>query len=153
MITTDDIASIMDAIWQSLFGAELTYLGSEHAPGPLTEGQGSLVGVVQITGVWEGSVMVECDSSLARDAAGAMFGMSGDDVGSEEVHDALGELANMAAGNIKSLLPAPAWLSLPTVTQGVELGVSIPGSPPGDSAAFESDGRHITVSVFQREGD
>lgn len=145
-ITHDELRSIMDAIWQSLLGSGLTAAeGTSGAPRP------RVVGRVEITGGWEGVVTIDCDAELAADVAAAMFGLEDGDAAPDEIRDALGELANMAGGNIKSLLPAPSQLGLPTVSDDVE-----PGSVPDDagplhSVAFEVDGKHLLLNVFEVE--
>ncbi len=44
-----------------------------------------------------------------------MFSQTEDNSTFEDIQDALGELANMMGGNIKSLLPVPSTLSFPVV--------------------------------------
>ena len=44
-----------------------------------------------------------------------MFAADEDSLGLEEVQDALGEISNMIAGNIKPLLPGASRISLPSV--------------------------------------
>jgi chemotaxis protein CheX len=53
--------------------------------------------------------------TAARNVAAALLGVDLDDVTPEDVRDALGELANIIGGNVKSLMPEPAALSLPVV--------------------------------------
>jgi len=60
-------------------------------------------------------VVVRCSAAAARNAAAALLGVELDDVTTEDVTDALGELANIIGGNVKSLLPEPCALSLPHV--------------------------------------
>ena len=58
-----------------------------------------------------------CRSSLVLHGAGCRD--------ESEVVDALGEIANMVGGNVKSMLPGPSTLSLPSVVQGQ---LSVPGT-------------------------
>ncbi len=121
MVTADEMRSIMGAIWEGLSGGGLPELPTaddlhQARDGAALEGRPRLVGRVEITGEWEGAVTIDCEAELAARIAGAMFGVPGGTSEPEEIHDALGELANMAGGNLKSLLPAPSRLSLPTVS-------------------------------------
>jgi len=43
--------------------------------------------------------------------------MPAEEVTSDEIGDALGELANVLGGNVKAMLPAPSTMSLPTVSE------------------------------------
>lgn len=71
---------------------------------------------VSVSGAWTGHVLLGCTSEAAKQVAAAMFGMLADEVSLDEVGDALGEVANVLGGNIKSLLPQPSTLSLPQVS-------------------------------------
>lgn len=73
---------------------------------------------VQVSGAWTGSVLVSCSEAFAGYAAASMFESTVDDLGPEDISDALGEIANMIGGSVKSLMPEPSQLSLPLVTFG-----------------------------------
>lgn len=110
----------------------------------------SLTGTVQITGDWNGAVMVECSDRLARQATATMFGMEIDEVTEEDVHDTVGEIANMTGGNLKSLLPGSCQLSLPTVTSGIDYEHSVRGSRVVERVAFDAVGESLVVTRIER---
>ncbi|MGC8462078.1 MAG: chemotaxis protein CheX [Acidimicrobiales bacterium] len=141
-ITQDELRSIMEEIWRSLLGSGLT---EADADGGISGKH--LVGRVDITGGWEGAVTIDCDAELAGALAAAMFGLEGGDAAPDEIRDALGELANMAGGNIKSLLPEPSQLGLPTVSDH-EASQPPAGHEPVHRIAFEVDGKRILLNVF-----
>jgi CheY-specific phosphatase CheX len=72
-------------------------------------------GCVGLSGAFEGSVVVGCSPELPRRVARYLFGEDGE----ESAGDALAELANVLAGNLKALLPgdqeSPLHLSAPRV--------------------------------------
>ena len=103
-------------------------------------------------GPWEGTVSVECPAPLAAAAAAAMFGVAADDLGPEEIDDALGELANMTGGGLKALVPGSSTLSLPTVVEGVSYTVSVPGSSLVREVPLACDGMPFVVRVHERRG-
>ncbi len=146
MVTRDELRSIMDAIWESLATDGLPQLPADDGSGgEAPDGRPRLVGRVEITGQWEGAVTIDCDAELAARIAAAMFGMEDGGAEPDEIRDALGELANMAGGNIKSLLPAPSQLSLPTVSDHA-------GEAAADAVhavSFDVDGMRITLSLMQ----
>ena len=154
MVTRDELRSIMDAIWESLAGDGLPELpadgdgagdgGTGASSGP--DGRPRLVGRVEITGQWEGAVTIDCDAELAARIAAVMFGMEDGGAEPDEIRDALGELANMAGGNIKSLLPAPSQLSLPTVSDPSEEAAD---ADAAHSVSFDVDGMRIMLSLVQ----
>lgn len=103
---------VAEEVWASMLGMSLT---GEPEPPP-APGSPTVTGTIEIGGAWEGKVDVRCSEALARRAAAAMFGMAPEDVTEAEIADALGEIANMAGGNLKALLPSGSKLSLPHVT-------------------------------------
>lgn len=104
-------------------------------------------GCVQVTGAWEGAVLVFCAEELAGAFAAAMFGTPAQEVTDDEVRDALGELANMVAGNVKAQLPSQTQLSLPTVVRGRDLSVDVPGATIETAAGFRCAGLPFSVCL------
>lgn len=110
LLELDDLITITQDVWSSFLDLELTAVPVDSAP---LSGD-VLTATVRISGAWEGSVRLECMPDHAVAAAAEMFAGAGAGVGAEAL-DALGELANVVSGNVKSLLPAPSVLSIPTV--------------------------------------
>jgi chemotaxis protein CheX len=117
----EEIMSVAGDIWLAVLGLPL----SASAPGrDALSPDDTLTGSVAIDGAWHGTISLQCSGHFAKRAASLMFGMDAAEVGSAEVHDALGELANMVSGNVKALLPGPCRLSLPSVAPGpIELSL------------------------------
>lgn len=117
--TEEDLRIIAEQVWASYLDLDgespLVLLPPEK---PSSEVSAS----VSMTGAWQGHVVVRCSATAARNAAGALLGLGLDDVTVEDVTDALGELANIMGGNVKSLLPEPCALSLPHVLISGESG-------------------------------
>src|SRR5262245_9205552 len=113
----------------------------------------TLTGCVQITGAWEGAVILHCPSPLARKAAAIMFEMDAEAASDDEVKDALGELTNMIGGNVKAQLRQPSRLSLPSVTEGADYSVTVPGSRPLTKVTFDCDGQVMSVTLLIRDRD
>ena len=68
----------------------------------------------------------------------------------DEIRDALGEVANMTAGNVKALVESYCRLSLPMVAEGSELAISIPGSKVVAQANFDCGEDPLSVEVFEK---
>ena len=111
-INREQIADIARSVWASCLG--LTLRDLEISESAATDDRHSASATVQISGSWNGSVILSCSAPLARKAAAAMFELAEDDLDDGEVADALGELVNIIGGNLKCLLPEPSQLSLPT---------------------------------------
>jgi chemotaxis protein CheX len=135
------LGPIVTDIWATILDLELEPIDSESLPAETRV----LTGCVQITGDWDGAVTLECSEALARRASAIMFGLDETDLSDEDLHDTVGELTNMTAGNVKATLAGSCSLSLPSVTSGPEHRVSIPGTRVLERLAFAC-GEHLLVA-------
>lgn len=146
--TTIDAAGIEEIvaeIWESMLG--LTIEPAEA----VSDGGRELRAAVQITGGWEGAFIIECPEASARAFTAAMLGEDDPDgLDQAEVHDVMGELANMAGGNLKAIVAADSRLSLPTVTAGRDLDLNVLGASELVRSRFAADGSPFTVVVVAR---
>jgi chemotaxis protein CheX len=142
-----EIEDIVKAIWSTLVDVPIQPGGGA---GPSDDS--TVTGIVNIDGAWRGAVLVRCPLALASLVTAAMF-QGDEDPTLEEVRDALGELANMVAGNIKALLPGPSAISLPTVAFGSQYEISVVGTGTLATVPFMSESHPLVVSVVQRSGD
>jgi chemotaxis protein CheX len=108
---------------------------------------------VQILGEWTGAVALTMSAELATTIACTMFCMEADELSDEDVADAAGEMANMIGGNIKSLLPGPSELSMPTVTSGDHEVTAFPGTELVERVSFTASGQPFVVSLVQLRDD
>jgi chemotaxis protein CheX len=79
-----------------------------------------------------------------------MFELAADEISPSEISDALGEIANMMGGNVKALLPGPATLSLPSVTEGSDYSITVPGAALACELHLECEGEPLSVRVHRR---
>jgi chemotaxis protein CheX len=145
-VTDEDIQQIVTDIWFAMLDLPVE-------PGdPSVDGAGtrSMAATVQITGDWDGGVELHFPATLAVTLTSAMLGMEEAEVSADDVRDVLGELANVAGGNLKTLAPGSCRLSLPTVTEGTDLHVEMPGGETIARVAFECAGHPFTVAVVGR---
>jgi chemotaxis protein CheX len=131
-------------IWASMLGMDL--VPHDHAS---DDAPRTMTGCVQITGDWAGAVTVRCGTDLAREFAGAMFACEPEDLGEDEVRDALGELTNMTGGSVKSLVPGECHLGIPAVAEGLDYTLDIPRARQVCRMGFEHDGRAIQIVVWE----
>ena len=120
-----ELASIVEAIWTCTLG---TADAPTQSPEVAAAGPWLRAGV-GITGGWDGVVTVECSRSAAVTATSYMLALDAALVAEADVCDALGELANVVGGGVKSLLPARNRLTLPVVA-AVAPGVAASGGGP-----------------------
>jgi chemotaxis protein CheX len=111
LLDTQTVQSIADEVWPSLVGD-----GEAFVPVPVPPPGDVVSAWVDITGPWTGSVVVTCaPATAAALTESVLMTRPPTVVDDEDVADALGELANVLGGNIKSVLPGPASLGLPQI--------------------------------------
>jgi chemotaxis protein CheX len=107
---------VLDQLLGQIFEALLG--GADVYAAPVDDRALALTASVSIAGEWPGHVAVSCSEEFARRFAAQLF--LTEMVTDADVVDAIGELANVVGGNVKSVVPGPNVLSLPHVVRGTE---------------------------------
>jgi chemotaxis protein CheX len=148
--TAADLSSIVDQIWASYLDPE-----NKHPwiTAELPHTTAEIVASVSISGNWHGHVVVSCSTTAARAAAAAFLLVEADEVAVGDVIDVMGELANIVGGNLKSMLPATSFVSLPQVVSAVGTTVHWPACE--QVCEFHGTWRDepISISMWQKSGD
>ena len=117
----DISGKIIDAtneIFSSMVMMEVTVKGDiQSTLAPL---ENSITGVIGLAGTHKGVLAMHFPKPVAMAITGSFLGMDVDEI-NEDVEDAVGELANMLGGSVKSILSAKGRdidLSLPSVISG-----------------------------------
>ena len=111
LIDSGTVQSIADEVWVALLGED-EYL----VPIPAELPDETVSAWVTVTGPWMGSVALTCAPATAEELTRVVLrAHPPEELDTEDVDDALGELANVLGGNVKSLLPGPSTLGLPVV--------------------------------------
>lgn len=141
---TEKIAQAVSAVFQSMIGSGLEQSHEEMDPGQL-----GLTAVIGLTGSPAGILTVSSKFAAASKIAMRMLGseMSGSE---EYARDALGEVCNMVAGNLKSSLPEPedrCQLSVPTVISGANYQIKSLLYGEKHSVTFRFEGEPILITL------
>jgi chemotaxis protein CheX len=145
-VTDDEMCQLVATVWDASLNMRV-----EPAAGATSSNRArSIVACVQVTGAWNGAVVLDCASDLARAAAGAMFDTDLTKVGLLEMQDAIAELVNMIGGNFKSLLPETCYLSLPSVVEGSDYSTRVPGSKLIMRAEFICMDNALSVALLEK---
>ncbi|MEV4509979.1 chemotaxis protein CheX [Dactylosporangium sp. NPDC049525] len=124
-LSEDDLRGIVWQVWTAYLHCTPEVEDSAE-PMPDTADVTASVGVA---GAWNGLAVIRCGLPAAGEIAGAMLDIDPANANPDDCTDALGELVNILAGNVKSLLPKPSHLSLPQVVLG-RAKVVWPGTTP-----------------------
>ncbi|MGI5239191.1 chemotaxis protein CheX [Dactylosporangium sp. CA-139066] len=151
-VTADALQGIVWQVWTAYLG------GTAPAERPAAEyvAPFDVTGAVAIAGAWHGHVILRCRIDGMAAMAAAMLelpanGPRNEDVRLDDIVDAAGELLNIVAGNVKSLLPQPAVVALPQVVLG-EADVLWPGASPACELRTGFDRWPVLLTVMEVDG-
>ena len=139
LIDEGTVQGIAEQTWLALVGED-EYL----VPLPGTLPADVVSSWVEIVGPWNGAVVLSCGRGTADELSRCLLGAHAPAVPeSEDVEDALGELANVVGGNVKAVLPGPSVLGLP------EVGLAPEAGSPADTCRVDLlwRGQALTISV------
>jgi chemotaxis protein CheX len=149
-VNENDLAEMVEQVWMSYMDPEgispLIPTYDEHQPSEVHSS-------VSITGAWTGYVVYACSTVAAKHAAAAFLAMEVDEVGSEDLTDVLGELANIVGGNVKAMLPPGCFLSLPQVVLAPETTAIYPNASRISGVYGLWEGEPVNVSMWRSRTD
>ena len=140
----EELCELTENVFESCVGMVLERIDDVEVPAP------ALFAYVHITGGWEGSVVIQCEEELGRKIAAAMFGSDAGSVSPQEVIDAIGEIANVTAGNVKTRLGMPCQISTPGHSNVIDIEAAFPQSQLIRRYTFETEGMPVVVGILQR---
>lgn len=138
-----DLREVVEGIFSNMFDLPLALecdridLSGEH-----------LKAVVEFTGSWMGQVEISCSKEQACHFAERFLALSANEVGDRLISDVLMEIANMVAGNLKSVFANDIRLSTPIVTHGVAHTLSFTPDIERELFFSESNGARFCITVL-----
>lgn len=140
-----NLATVTEAIWGSLLGLRIA---PQRDPVYATNFERDLFAQVEIEGAFHGVVTLRCPEPLARRVAATMFSKAPEEIDEQSLIDAVGEVVNVTAGNLKLLLPSPSRVMIPKTCLGFAL---VPGQCSSvQEIRFECGDCYFAVSIFER---
>jgi len=107
---------------------------------------------VFFAGEWSGAVLVECPLSMAFEFTAQLMRIPKPIQFDDDVFDALGELANMIGGNLKSVLPKGVSLSMPSVVEGSKYSLRVCGANRNKRMTFVGPDGPFWVTLVETDG-
>jgi chemotaxis protein CheX len=147
VVQTDDIFAITQNVLETML--QVTVEPSNEQTDMLTEN--CMTGCIQISGGWKGAVLLQTSEEFASIAASKLLLVNESDVCAEDRQDTLAELTNMVGGNIKSIVPGPSNLSLPSVTSGKDFDIRLVGSSVDNRVHMNCQGQGICVVICKAD--
>lgn len=115
------------------------------------EGHDHTTCAVYFAGVWSGAVLIECPHSMSFEFTARLMRIPKPIQFDNDVYDALGELANMIGGNLKSVLPRGVSLSMPSVVEGSNYSMRVCGANRNKQMAFEGPDGPFWVTLVETD--
>ena len=139
-----EIQQYTQLVCSTLLGFEVQPLPGNYKTSPTD----TFTGSVQITGKWNGALLLSLPSSLVNTLTETLFSLEPGKASTEDRKDAVGELINMIGGNIKALLPQPCTLSVPLLgEEGHDL--YFPCTEIVTHCQFECQGKTFALSLYE----
>ena len=157
MITTVSLKDVMidstKEVFETMVFMDLNEV-EEELPG---SSEVTLLGQITFTGNIEGCLSICCGLACAQTIAANMLCMeSPDELSDEDTVDAIGEVANMVMGSVKTRIQDQAQnisISIPSVVQGRELYTRLSdGTVRVAVNEMLAGEHHATFSLIYREG-
>jgi chemotaxis protein CheX len=148
-ITGDQLWQLVESIWGTMLSLEV----SRDRCDIVTSPAGRLAASVEISGAYQGRVLFLSTEPFGRRATARLLAVPECSVAPADIDDAVGELCNILGGGVKSLFPAPSWLSLPSVKYGWQDPADAARSQMSTELCFTCEGEPLEVFVFEGPGD
>jgi chemotaxis protein CheX len=142
-VSMDMLTEIVKSVFSTMMDLELSSSDKTWHPGG-----NRLTSFVQLTGEWNGAVLLECSRDQACEFAGRILAMDPPETVDDDVRDVIGELANMIGGNMKCGMAPGVRLSMPTVLDGSDYDLRVCGSQVSEKLAFQYGDSHFWVTVL-----
>jgi chemotaxis protein CheX len=135
-------------IFSSMFSQDVSEL--DLAPDKSLWQEGAVLALISLVGDVELSIWLGFPAAVASGSTKAFIGVEIDFEEVEDIADAVGEVANMVAGDVKASLSAhgiKTVISLPNVITGKEIRILSSGDNPRQETRFKSQWGDFWVQV------
>jgi len=141
----EDLDRVVESVFETMLNTAL-----QPAPESWRPAANTLTAAVYFAGAWKGAVLIECTRGQARHFASRLTAAEPDGaIPDDDVRDALGELANMLAGSLKSVLPHGVGLSMPSVVEGADYSLRVCGGNLSERSAFACEAGTFGVTMIE----
>jgi CheY-specific phosphatase CheX len=157
-VTEENIQRANAQFWEQMLAMQLEpidlmEISAEEPVLARCIGPEHVMGSCDLAGVWVGRIEVRLSSGLARRATSAMLMQPEESVQPEDTLDATKEIANMIAGTIKSALPRPCTMTVPTAEVESADFCIVPRTPDSVTVFFRHEAGELMVRVWQQMAD
>lgn len=140
-----DVDQIVATLFLSMLATEVSP-AQEDPP----RGEDVITSVMPFAGTWKGDLVLECHWPQARRFAQRFLQTEEIDEFSEDIPSTIAELANIIAGNLKSVLPPGVSIGTPSIIQGKDYTVRVCGGKTICHRAFATDAGGFLLRLIEK---
>lgn len=150
-VTEESIQKASALFWEQMLAIHLTPIGEAFANAANARciGTEHVMGSCDLSGAWSGRVEVRLSRGLALEATSAMLMQPVDRVEANDTLDATKEIANMIAGTIKSALPRPCSMTVPSAEVQPADFCTLPRTQDSVTVFFHHQAGELMVRVWE----
>jgi hypothetical protein len=148
ILDQQQILSLSRDLWASVLGLQV---------GPAPERRGSphkepvWSSRINVSGPWRGAIVIDYPESVARHAAAMLCSADAESASSEEIADALSDLAKIVGEKMRSLLPASSELSRPSVVEPSVSASKPAGMRDMGALTLSCEGRPLRIAFLEAD--
>jgi chemotaxis protein CheX len=149
----NDLDELVKSAVTEVFDTMLNFKAQLEAPGAeVLNGEAHVASAVGFIGRLTGVVYIYATARFARRITCLMLGLEEAQIDGEEmVNDAMGELANMVVGHLKSRLAdrgMPCVLTIPSIVRGSHFTIEAVSSTTRRVACFRCNDHQIVIETL-----
>ncbi len=145
-VTEGSIEKANAQFWEQMLAMRLEAVG---ATAMRSIGTHHVAGSCDLTGAWNGRIEVRLSRGLAICATSAMLMLPADALQAADTLDATKEIANMIAGTLKSALPRPCAMTVPSAEVVPEDFCVLPRTADSLAVFFFHEAGELMVRVCE----
>ena len=152
-IDANILYSIIESNWTDMLGLQVERIDVDRSANADYQRTIGFVHIVHMEGAWRRTVTCECSEVLAQRVAAVMFESPPEEITEDEIRDAVGEITNLIAGNLKTELTDGdgCELSLPMVVHGDDNMIDLPHTHLEAGVYCASEGQPMTVKLLTKD--
>lgn len=138
-----EIGEIVGTLFRTMVGTEVSLAA------PTSPDADTVTALIAFGGKWSGGFELICGRTSALTFAQRFLQSDELSEFNDDVRDALGELANVIAGNLKQALPPGTNMGAPTIVEGKDYVIRVQGQHVLGTTTFTSDAGSFAVRLIE----
>jgi hypothetical protein len=149
-VNDQQILTVSRELWATQLGLNISLDGSGGGTAPDERTWSSCI---KVSGPWQGKILIECSESVVRHAAAVLFAADGEAASTDDIADALKELADMVGKKMRPLLPESSKLSRPAILDELVRTEQTSGLAGLTDVRLNCEGRPVRIALLTGESD